>query len=130
MINVIRSWSCFINTKSLSQSRSLTQNVFFSVDAKPAVDDYKKLYHKHYTLTIRLEGKKEEKNWISLKEHQLNMRWIKKCKQKKKKDSSEKAISRANICLLLGKMKSSPRRLSRWSIKVTRENILPSNLRL
>jgi hypothetical protein len=41
--------------KSLFQSRSLTQNVSFSVDAKPAVDDYKKLYRKHYKLTIHLQ---------------------------------------------------------------------------
>lgn len=53
--------SCFINAKSLSQSRFLTQNVSFSVDVKPAVDDCKKLYHKHYKLTIHLKKKEEKK---------------------------------------------------------------------
>lgn len=85
------------------QSRSLTQNVSFSVDAKPAVDDYKKLYHKHYKLTIRLWKKEgEKKNEFRWKSISSNMRRKKNLKAKTRKKA--KAISCANICLYLRKL--------------------------
>lgn len=71
---------CFL----LFQSRTLTRNVAFSADARPAVDGSEKLYHKRYTLTIHLGGKKENG-------------------ELKTRVSERKAIFLANIC---GSLKS------------------------